>query len=115
MDKNIKYWRQYNEQVEIEYTDEDLIKTVQCLSSEMKSFANIGIVFCNRDERYAEVLVYLYDYTLKGMSNQRTFCMHDIDLEEEHPADCIKEIQREKRILQKAFPNIKVSSNLRYR
>lgn len=99
---------------EIAYTDTDLIECINILSSQVKGFNKIMMCFSQRNERWGEVLLYMLLEPHTTSNDMRYLVLHEIDLEEEDWKECVKECQREKRMIKRHFSNIKVTSDFKY-
>lgn len=128
MEKMIRYREDSSDldDTGISYSDEALIEVIKSLSARLEDkLAKIEMCYMERDEYHGYVFVQLfsvsYDFTTPRMDdvNRQYFSMHEIlykpfaqDIYNfDTWKDCTKEMQREKRIIQKAFPGVKVSSN----
>ena len=113
MKKCIRYLDGVNS-VEIEYSDENLINHIKSIIDTVPNCNQICMTFNSTPFNKGEVFVGLSN-TLNTSVYKKyaAFCLHYINLEEETWSDCVPECQREKRVIQKAFPNVKVISNFR--
>lgn len=104
------------ETVEMPYFDKDLISEVSARIE--KIHANeIKLSFCQTSDDYGTVFVSicnmkLHDGYMKPVASE-VLCLHEIHLTEESFKDYLPEFQREKNVLKRAFPNMKVSSSFR--
>lgn len=104
------------ETIDIPYSDKRLISEI---AKRIKNgnANNIEMWFCQNSEDYGTVFVNICN---KQMENghikavaSSVLYLHEIHLTEENFKDNLKEYQREKRLIKKSFPNVKVSSNFR--
>lgn len=111
MIKQIHYYSGLDEVTE-DYSDELLIESIKKIAdSSRRTMHRIMMESMEYDYNEGRVYVYICDEhsPFAGMT------LHKINLVEEslQNKENLKEFQREKKVLQKAFPNVKVSSNFR--
>lgn len=111
MIKQIHYYLGLDE-ISEEYSDNLLIESIKNIAKSCTRTMK-RIVMESMEYDYDEGRVYVY--ICDDQSPFAGMTLHKINLLEEslQNKDNLKEFQREKKVLQKAFPNVKVSSNFR--
>lgn len=112
MKQCIKYYTT-TDKIELDYSDETLIQTVQTLSSTLENFTHIYMFFAEIEENVGCVYLVMSNGPHMKLNNQEVIRLHEIDLTEESFSNCVAECQREKEVIQKNLKDIKVSSNFR--
>jgi hypothetical protein len=110
MEKIMYYYTTGLNREEIEYSDKALVELVQKLSKEIDGFKVISMWFSQKSDTQGEILIDLGTGEGK-LQNHKTFTLFEFDLMEEEFSDYVKEGQRIKRMLQRKFPGIKVTSD----
>ena len=95
-----------------EYTDEALLNMVGSVLKKKPECNEIRITFWESDGNIGET-VFTFGNRPYDLNNHLVLRLHKFSLEEESFKDWIKEIQREKRLISRHFPKIKVGSDLR--
>lgn len=111
MVKQIHYYLGLDE-ISKEYSDDLLIESIKNIAkSSRRTMKKIVMESLEYDYDEGRVFVYICD----DQSPFAGMTLHKINLLEEslQNKDNLKEFQREKKVLQKAFPNVKVTSNFR--
>lgn len=114
MKMQISYIDNELERIELPYSDEILITEIEKRITKVNA-NEIEMHFCQDNDRYGSIFVSIYKRNngRVSMNGCAALNLHRIDLEEDTFKSNLKEYQREKRLIQKYFPNIKVSSNFR--
>ncbi len=97
--------------LEQEYTDEKFIERIRTILAMHPEYTNIEFMFWENENHIGTVAVTIGIKPWR-METSMTERLHIINLEQESFKDCVKEIQREKALIKRTFPQIKVSSNL---
>ena len=111
MIKQIHYYLGLDE-ISEEYSDDLLIESIKNIAeSSRRTMKKIIMESLEYDYNEGRVYVYICD----DQSPFAGMTLHKINLLEEslQNKDNLKEFQREKKVLQKAFANVKVTSNFR--
>lgn len=115
MEKIIRYMES-SDWEEIPYADSTLIKEIK--KRVEKTSANfIEMHFCETELNRGTIMVNIMnvnsDFIYPVLSASASIYLHDINLEAEKWGDNLSEYQREKKLIKRAFPGLKVSSNFR--
>lgn len=97
----------------IGYSDKALVDTIRSKAQNVDAFDRIAMWFCEEDELYGCVWISISSSANPFMGNMETIYLHKIFLQEEEFHDVLKECQRVKRMLERNFPDTKVTSNFR--
>ena len=115
----MKWVIKYMEDLEwkkLSYSDAALVKEIQKRVKQTEA-NRIEMHFCEEKHNQGTVMVCIMHIDnhlqMPKLTASSTICLHEINLESENWKDNLSEFQREKRILQRAFPRLKVSSNFR--
>lgn len=115
MEKIIKF-TESSDLEEIPYTDSALIEEIE-KRVERTSANTIEMHFCEMEGNRGCIIVNIMDvnndYVYPVLNASASIHLHNINLDAEGWKDNMDEFQREKKLIKKAFPNVKVSSNFR--
>lgn len=104
------------EMIDIPYSDKSLISEIAARINKIQA-NEIKMFFCQNSEEYGTVFVSICSMQPKGEYIKpiaiEALYLHEIHLTEENFKDNLREYQREKRLIERSFPKIKVSSNFR--
>ena len=101
----------YIHSLQQDYTDALIKEHISNLLSKHPDYTNIEFMFWEIENNKGVVAMTMGIKPWR-METSMTERLHIINLEQESFKDCVKEIQREKALIKRAFPQIKVSSNL---
>ncbi len=94
------------------YSDEAMLNMVGSVLKSHPEWNEIRITFWEDEGNKGEV-VFTFGNRPYDLTNHLVLRLHGFSLEENSFKDWISEIQREKRLISRHFPKVKVSSDLR--
>lgn len=104
------------EWINVPYSDETLIAEIQMRVEAIRANV-ISLWFCECENNHGSIYVSIQNVrsvneNCKILSHD-TLYLHDIDLTEESWKSNLREYQREKQLIKRTFPLLKVTSNFR--
>lgn len=104
--------RSLPEEYGTEYSDEALLKMIEIVLAQNREWKEIRLCFWESEGNVGETVITIGNRPY-GLSDHAVLRLHKFSLEEECFSDWVKEIQREKKLIKRRFPEMTVTSDLR--